>query len=116
MVNILLVDGDPTSALRNARTLQHAGFHVDLAGPGLEGATLVRDVVVFSMARLGPSMMRVVSEGKPVPRIAISSEERDGVRAQDFDCAAVLVRPVMYDQLVTTVRRVVKATQAASVL
>ena len=114
MVNILLVDADAASALRNAQSSRHAGFHVDVASAGLECANVAPDVVVLSVARLEPSMMRVASKGRPVPCIAISSEERDGIRAADFDCAAVLVRPVMYDQLVTAVRRVVKASHAAA--
>jgi hypothetical protein len=60
--------------------------------------------------------MPVPSEGRPVPRIAISSEERDTIGGAEFGCTAVLVRPVMYDQLVTTVRRVVKGSHAAAAL
>ncbi|CAN5832274.1 hypothetical protein BH18ACI5_BH18ACI5_18720 [soil metagenome] len=114
MLNILLVDADADSALRNSQSLKRAGFHVDVAASGLECDALTPDVVVLSVPRLERSMMRVVSNGRPVPRIAISSEEHDGSRGVDFECAAVLIRPVMYDDLVRTVRRVAKAIGADS--
>ena len=85
-----------------------------MVAPGLESEDVTPDVVVLSVPRLERSMMRVVANGRPVPRIAISSEERDAVRGEDYGCAAVLVRPVLYDQLVAAVRRVVKASNAAA--
>jgi DNA-binding response OmpR family regulator len=114
MANILLVDFDADSALRSSQTLQRAGFHVDVAAPGLQCEDLTADVVVLSVARLQGSMIRVVSKGRAVPRIAISSEEHDEMRGEEFGCAAVLVRPVLYDQLVAAVRRVVRASTAAA--
>ncbi|MEO5896568.1 MAG: hypothetical protein ABIS06_12795 [Vicinamibacterales bacterium] len=87
-----------------------------MAATALQCKELPPDVVVLSVARLEGSIMGVVSNGRAVPRIAISSEEHDELRGAEFGCAAVLVRPVMYDQLVTAVRRVVKASiEAAAV-
>ena len=68
------------------------------------------DLVVISVPRLERSLLRVVSNGRPVPRLVVSSEAGDAARAPEFDCAAVLIRPVMYDHLVTEVRRILKAT------
>lgn len=108
MQTILLVEPDAEGARRNAESLQRAGFRVEVSAPGVERQDLAPDVIVLSVPRLERSLLRVVSNGRAVPRIVISSEATDEARASEFECAAVLVRPVMYDDLVNAVRHVLK--------
>lgn len=116
MTTVLLSDPDPNAARRHAETLQRAGFCVEVVSAGLERRDLAPDVVVLSVPRLEPSLLRVVSKGRAVPRIVISSDASDRIRAAEFDCAAVLIRPVPYDDLVNAVRYVVRmAAKVASV-
>ena len=113
MKTILLVEPDVDSAKNYSETLQRAGFHVETATVDDDGRQdFAPDVVVLSVPRLERSLLRVFAHGRPVPRIALSSETSDAARASDFDCAGILIRPVMYDDLVTLVRRVLKETAA----
>ena len=111
---VLLVDADAESARPYSEALQRAGFRVEVTAPGSDRHDLPPDVVVLSVPQLNRSMVRVVTNGRPVPRIVISSNVRDSTPGPEFDCAAVLIRPVMYDDLVTTVRRVLKSSDASS--
>jgi hypothetical protein len=70
------------------------------------------DLVVLSVPRVERSLMRVFAQGRSIPRIVLSSEASDATRAADLDCAGILIRPVMYDDLVTLVRRVLKESAA----
>ena len=107
MQTVLLSEPDVDSARRNASFLELAGFRVEITSPGAEREGLAPDVVVLSVSHLQPSLVRVIANGRPVPRIVISSAAEDATRAAEYECAAVLVRPVMYDDLITAVRRVV---------
>lgn len=110
MQTVLLVEPDADDARRNAESLQRAGFRVEVIAPGVQKPDLAPDVVVLSVARLDRSLLPLALHGHLGSRIAISSETTDAPRAAEFGCAAVLVRPVMYDELVTAVRRALKQT------
>lgn len=111
MATILLIEPHADSARNYADSLQRAGFRVEIATtPDLE-RDLAPNVVVISVPRAEQSLVRVLAHGRPVPRIVLSSEASDAKRAAELDCAAVLIRPVMYDHLVTEVRRVLKAAE-----
>ena len=113
MKTVLLIEPDADSARSYAETLQRAGFLVEtMSGDGDVRPDLAADLVVISVPRVDRSLMRVFVHGRPIPRIALSSEASDAARATDFDCAGILIRPVMYDDLVTLVRRVLKETAA----
>jgi DNA-binding NtrC family response regulator len=113
MKTVLLIEPDADSARTYAETLQRAGFHVEITTAGDdERPDLAPDVIVYSVPRVERSLMHVVAHGPEIPRIALSSEASDAARATDFDCAGILIRPVMYDDLVTLVRRVLKETAA----
>jgi DNA-binding response OmpR family regulator len=112
MKTVLLVEPDADSARTYAESLQRAGFHVEIIGDYEDKEDLAPDIVVLSVARVERSLPRVFVNGRPIPRIALSSESSDAARASDFDCAGILIRPVMYDDLITLVRRVLKQTAA----
>jgi len=113
MKTVLLIEPDADSARTYAETLRRAGFHVEtISGDNDEKQDVAPDLVVLSVPRVERSLLRVLARGRPVPRIALSSEASDATRAMDFDCAGILIRPVMYDDLVTLVRRVLKETAA----
>jgi DNA-binding response OmpR family regulator len=112
MATVLLVEPDAGSARTYAQSLERAGFDVVTATVESDDLDLAPDLLVLSVPRLGPSLLRVFARGLSVPRIVLSSDAADADRAAEFDCAAVLVRPVMYDDLVTEVRRVMKKINA----
>ena len=113
MKTVLLIEPDADSARSYAATLERAGFNVEILTGDEEGKQDVApDLVVLSVPRVERSLMRVFAQGRSIPRIALSSEASDASRAADFDCAGILIRPVMYDDLVTLVRRVLKETAA----
>jgi DNA-binding response OmpR family regulator len=112
MAIVLLVEPDAASAQAYAQSLERAGFRVQTATAESESLDLAPDLVVLSVPRLGRNLLRVFARGLSVPRIVLSSEAADVDRAAEFDCAAVLIRPVMYDDLVTEVRRVMKRLNA----
>jgi len=113
MATVLLVEPHAESARAYAQSLERAGFRVETSTAGGQDLNLAPDVVVIGVPRLQRSLLRVLACGLPVPRIVLSSEAADAERAAEFECAAVLIRPVMYDDLVREVRRVLKATGAA---
>ena len=112
MATVLLVEPDAASAQAYAQSLERAGFRVQTATAESESLDLAPDLVVLSVPRLGRNLLRVFARGVSVPRIVLSSEAADADRAAEFDCAAVLIRPVMYDDLVTEVRRAMKRINA----
>lgn len=112
MPTVLLIESDGESARTYANSLQRAGFRVETATPDVEWQNPAPDAVVLSVPRLEPSLLRVFAHGRQVPRIVLSSEPGDAERAGDFECAAILIRPVMYDDLVNVVRRVLKTSEA----
>ena len=113
MKTVLLIEPDVDSARIYSETLRRAGFHVETTtGADDEVQDVSPDLVVLSVPRVERSLLRVLANGQPVPRIALSSEASDASRAADFDCAGILIRPVMYDDLVTLVRRVLKESAA----
>ena len=113
MTTVLLVDPDAANARDYTASLERAGFRVEWATSPGERQDLAPDVLVISVARLERTLLRVVASGRPVPRIVLSSQPADSSRAAEFDCASVLIQPVMYDELVTEVRRVLKTSTAA---
>jgi DNA-binding NtrC family response regulator len=117
MKTILLIEPDADSARSYAATLERAGFNVETMTGADEGQQdSAPDLVVLSVPRVERSLMRVVARGRSIPRIVLSSEASDAARAADFDCAGILIRPVMYDDLVTLVRRVLKETAAVQLV
>lgn len=116
MQTILLSEPDADSARRHADSLQRAGFRVEITSPGVEREDLTPDVVVLSVPQLEPSLLQLIASVPSVPRIVISSAAEDATRGAEYECAAVLVRPVMYDDLVTAVRRVVNRSRVEAVV
>ena len=113
MKTVLLIEPDADSARTYSESLQRAGFHVETTVTDDEvRRELAPDVVVLSLARAERSMPHVFAHGRPVPRIVLSSEPSDAARASEFNCAGILIRPVMYDHLVTLVRRILKEVAA----
>ena len=113
MKTVLLIEPDADSARIYSETLRRAGFRVETStAADADGQDVSPDLVVLSVPRVERSLLRVFANGRPIPRIALSSEASDASRAMDFDCAGILIRPVMYDDLVTLVRRVLKETAA----
>ena len=113
MANVLLLEPDAESARTYSECLQRAGFRVGTDIPEAERPDTAPHVVVLSVPRLEGSLTRVIARGQPVPRIVVSSEPADAERALAFDVAAILIRPVMYDDLVREVRRVLKRVAEA---
>lgn len=111
MTTVLLVEPSAESARRYADHLERAGFRVEVVSGEGEREDLRPNLVIVSVPHLDRSQLRVVEKGRPVPKIALSSEASDARRAAEFGCAAVLVRPVMYDDLVTEARRVLKTVE-----
>jgi DNA-binding response OmpR family regulator len=103
--SVLLVEPDAENARFYARTLERAGFRVETVTTAGDRLDLEPDLAVISVPRLERSIVRVFVRCVSVPRIVLSSEEADVRRAAEFHCAAVLIRPVMYDDLVNEVRR-----------
>ena len=113
MPTVLLVERDAESARRYSESLLSAGFRVEVAAPDVDRQDLAPNVVVLSVPRLERSLLRVLAHGRLVPRIVLSSEATDAARAAEFECSAVLIRPVMYDDLIKEVRRVLKGVDAS---
>jgi DNA-binding response OmpR family regulator len=112
MITVLLVEPHPESARIYAESLERAGFRVETISAAGENPDLTPDLVVISVPRLDRSLLRVFARDASVPRIVLSSEASDAERAAEFECAAVLIRPVMYDILVMEARRVLKLITA----
>jgi DNA-binding response OmpR family regulator len=112
MVTVLLVESNAATAHTYAESLERAGFHVETIASERDALDLPPDLVVLSVPRLERSLLRIFAHGIPVPRIVLSSEAADAARAAEFECAAVLIRPVMYDTLVKEARRVLKESRA----
>jgi DNA-binding NtrC family response regulator len=113
MKTVLLIEPDADSARTYAETLRRAGFHVETTAHQDESHEAAPDLVVLSVPRVNRSLPRIFAHGRPVPRIVLSSEAADATRAMEVDCAGILIRPVMYDDLVTLVRRVLKEAAEA---
>ena len=77
-----------------------------------KGWTVQPTLSSSAFLRLERSFLRVFVDGLSVPRIVLSSEEADAERAAEFRCAAVLIRPVMYNDLVKVARRVLRNVAA----
>ena len=113
MPTVLLIEPHAESARHYAESLERAGFRVEVVTtPTAVQQDLAPNVVVISVPRAERSLLRVFAHGGAVPRIVLSSDAKDAERAIELDCAAVLIRPVLYDRLVTEVRRVLKAASA----
>ena len=110
MPTILLLEPHAETARVYAQSLTRAGFRVETITSEPERLDQAADLVVVSVPRLERSFLR--GRGLSVPRIVLSSEEADAKRASEFRCAAVLIRPVMYDDLVKVARRVLRNVAA----
>jgi DNA-binding response OmpR family regulator len=110
MPTVLLIEPHADTARIYAETLHRAGFRVETGAPEAEMSRIAPHVVVISVPRMERSLPRVTARGRSVPRIVVSSDASDARRTAEFDCAAVLIRPVMYDDLIKEVRRVLKTT------
>ena len=111
MPTVLLIEPHTGSARRYAQSLQQAGFRVEAISSDADRQEFPADLIVISVPQLERSELRNFANGRSVPKIALSSEAADADRAREFGCAAVLIRPVMYDDLVTQVRRVMKTAE-----
>ena len=112
MATVLLIEPHTDSARRYADHLDRAGFRVEAVSAEDQRRELLRpDIVVVSVPHLDRRQRQIIANGRPVPKIALTSEAADVVRGRDFGYAAVLVRPVMYDDLVNEVRRVLKTVE-----
>lgn len=116
MATVLLIEPHADSARTYSETLQRAGFQVERATSEAERQDLAPDILVISVRQVERSPLRVVAHGRPVPRIVLSAQPGDASRAAEFDCASVLIQPVMYDDLVNEVRRVLKTAAAAQLV
>ena len=112
MATVLLLEPHAESARVYAQNLTRAGFRVETITAEPERLDRAADLVVISVPRLERSFLRVFADGPYVPRIVLSSEEADAKRAAEFRCAAVLIRPVMYDDLVKVARQVLRNVAA----
>jgi AmiR/NasT family two-component response regulator len=111
MATILLIEPHVDRAHRYAESLEKAGLLVELVSSAATRHDIQPDLVVISVPRLDRAQFGAVSKNTGLPKIALSSEPADADRATEFECAAVLIQPVMYDDLVTEVRRVLKTTE-----
>jgi DNA-binding response OmpR family regulator len=112
MPTVLLLEPHAETARVYAQSLTRAGFRVETITSEPERLDQAADLVVVSVPRLERSFLRGFVRGLSVPRIVLSSEEADARRASEFRCAAVLIRPVMYDDLVKVARRVLRNVAA----
>jgi DNA-binding response OmpR family regulator len=112
MATVLLLESHPESARAYAQSLTRAGFRVETITVEPERLDRAADLMVISVPRLERSFLRVFVHGVSLPRIVLSSEEADEERAAEFCCAGVLIRPVMYDDLVKEARRVLRDVAA----
>jgi DNA-binding response OmpR family regulator len=110
MMTVLLIEPHADTARRYAATLERAGFRVEAVSPEDHRENPPADLVIISVSHLDRSQLADDSH-RGVPKIALSSHAADADRAVEFGCAAVLIRPVMYDHLVTEVRRVLKTAE-----
>ena len=111
---VLLVEPHPDSAAMFAEVLRWAGFRVEAtsaaeAGRAYPPRQVAPDVVVIGMRRCSGPALRVLSGGRPVPAIAITSDPRDTDQADALGYASVLLRPVDPSRLISEVRRVVRS-------
>jgi DNA-binding response OmpR family regulator len=107
MATVLLIEPDADSARTYAESLMRAGFRVEVPTTAADRQDFTPDVVVISVPRFERSLPPF-AHGRSVPRIVLSSDASDVEHAAELDCAAVLIRPVMYDALVNEVRRVLR--------
>jgi DNA-binding response OmpR family regulator len=116
---VLLVEPHPDSASMFAEVLRWAGFRVETvsaadATRSYPPRRVSPDVVVIGMRSCEGPALRVLSNGRPVPAIAITSDPRDTDQAATFGYASVLLRPVDPSLLISEVRRVVRCAHRRS--
>lgn len=116
---VLLVEPHPDSAAMFAEVLRWAGFHVEATSVVEASRTypprpVPPDVIVVGMRCCTGPAMRVLSGGRTVPAIAITSDPRDTDQADALGYASVLLRPVDPSLLIAEVRRVVRRASRRS--
>jgi DNA-binding response OmpR family regulator len=116
---VLLVEPHPDSAAMFAEVLRWAGFRVEAISPAEASRSYpprraTPDVVVIGMRCCEGPALRVLSGGRTVPAIAITSDPRDTDQADALGYASVLLRPVDPSLLISEVRRVVRSANRRS--
>jgi DNA-binding response OmpR family regulator len=116
---VLLVEPHSDSAAMFAEVLRWAGFHVETVSPAevsraYSPRRIPPDVVIIGMRCCEGPALRVLSEGRAVPAIAITSDPRDTDQADALGYASVLLRPVDPSLLISEVRRVVRSANRRS--
>lgn len=116
---VLLVEPHPDSAAMFAEVLRWAGFRVEAtsaaeANRSYPPRRVAPDVVVVGMRCCNGPAVRVLSGGRAVPAIAITSDPRDTDQADALGYASVLLRPVDPSLLISEVRRVVRSHRRSS--
>jgi hypothetical protein len=107
MTTVLLIEPNAADARSYSQWLERAGFRVTT-----NNEDFPPDVIVISVSTL-EEVRTATHDGRLLPKIILWSEAVDRKLASAVGCA-VLIRPVMYDDLVTTVRRLLKQSSAAS--
>ncbi len=116
---VLLVEPHSDSAAMFAEVLRWAGFRVEAASAAEAIQTfpprrIPPDVVVIGMRCCDGPVIRVISGGRAVPAIAITSDPRDTDQADALGYASVLLRPVDPSLLISEVRRIVRSAHRRS--
>jgi DNA-binding response OmpR family regulator len=116
---VLLVEPHADSAAMFAEVLRWAGFQVEAVSPGEASRPypprrFPPDVVIIGMRCCEGPALRVLSQGRAVPAIAITSDPRDTDHADALGYASVLLRPVDPSVLISEVRRVVRCASRRS--
>src|SRR3954466_1301367 len=116
---VLLVEPHPDSAAMFAEVLRWAGFRVEATSTAEASCSypprrVAPDVVVIGVRCCNGPAMRVLSGGRAVPAIAITSDPRDTDLADALGYASVLLRPVDPSLLISEVRRVVRCASRRS--
>jgi len=116
---VLLVEPHTDSAAMFAEVLQWAGFRVETtsaadASRSYPPRQAPPDIVVVGLRCCTGPALRVLSGGRAVPAIAITSDPRDTDQADALGYASVLLRPVDPSLLISEVRRVVRCASRRS--
>ncbi len=106
MTTVLLIEPNAADAHSYSQWLERAGFRVTTNKEDFP------DVIVISASTL-EEVRTATPEARLVPKIILAGEADDRKLAASLGCE-ILIRPIMYDDLVTTVRRVVKHSTASA--
>ncbi len=107
MTTVLLIEPNAADAHSYSQWLERAGFRVTT-----NKEDFPPDVIVISVSTL-EEVRTATPEARLLPKIILAAEADDRKIASSLGCE-ILIRPIMYDDLVTTVRRVVKHSAASA--